>query len=69
MKKLLLELSVREWKECPLLNQYYQDAKEYLKDCESGIFPWSERDIKTFAIEHILNKLRKVHAKVEGGEG
>ena len=69
MKKLLLELSVREWKECSLLNQYYQDAKEYLKDCESGIFPWSERDIKTFAIDDILNKLREVLAKVEGGEG
>ena len=69
MKNLLLELSVREWQQCPLLNQYYQDAKEYLKDCESGIFPWSERDIKTFAIDDIFNKLREVLAKVDGGEG
>jgi len=58
MEELLIELSVREWKECPLLNQYYQEAKEYLKDCESGIFPWSERDIKTFAIDAILSKLQ-----------
>lgn len=58
MKELLLELSAREWKECPLLNQYYQSAKEYLKDCESGIFPWSEQDIKTFAIDDILSKLQ-----------
>ena len=68
MRKLLLDLSVHEWKECPVLSQYYQDAKEYLKDCESGIFPWSERDIKTVAIDDILNKLREVLAKVEGGE-
>ena len=58
MRNLLLELSAREWKECPLLNQYYQEAKEYLKDCESGIFPWSELDIKTFAIDDILSKLQ-----------
>jgi len=58
MKELLLELSAREWQQCPLLNQYYQDAKEYLKDCESGVFPWSERDIKTFAIDDILSKLQ-----------
>ena len=58
MKELLIQLSVREWKQCPLLDQYYQEAKEYLKDCESGIFPWSERDIKTFAIDDILSKLQ-----------
>ena len=58
MKELLNQLSVREWQQCPLLNQYYQEAKEYLKDCESGIFPWSERDIKTFAIDAILSKLQ-----------
>jgi len=58
MKELLIQLSVREWKQCPLLNQYYQEAKDYLKDCESGIFPWSERDIKTFAIDAILSKLQ-----------
>ena len=69
MRNILLKISVREWKECPLLNQYYQKAKKYLKDCESGIFPWTERDIKTFAIDDILNKLREVLAKVEGGEG
>ena len=69
MRNILLKISVREWKECPLLNQYYQKAKEYLKDCESGIFPWSERDIKTFATDDILDKLREVLAKVEGGEG
>ena len=58
MKELLLELSVREWQQCSLLNQYYQEAKDYLKDCESGIFPWSERDIKTFAVDAILSKLQ-----------
>jgi len=58
MKELLIQLSAREWKQCPLLNQYYQEAKDYLKDCESGIFPWSERDIKTFAIDAILSKLQ-----------
>ena len=58
MKELLVELSVRQWQQCPLLNRYYQEAKEYLKDCESGIFPWSERDIKTFAIDAILSKLQ-----------
>ena len=58
MKELLIQLSVKDWQKCPLLNQYYQDAKEYLKDCESGIFPWSERDIKTFAIDAILSKLQ-----------
>lgn len=57
MKDLLLELSAREWQQCPLLNPYYQEAKDYLKDCESGIFPWSERDIKTFAIDAIFSQL------------
>ena len=59
MRKLFLELSKREWKECPLLNQYYQEAKEYLKDCESGVFPWSDKDIKTAAIDDILSKIQK----------
>lgn len=59
LKKLLLNLSVNQWKECPLLNQHYENAKEYLKDCESGIFPWSVTDIKTFAVDDILNKLKK----------
>ena len=58
MRNLLLKLSVREWKECPVLSQYYLEAKEYLKDCESGIFPWTERDIKTFAVDDILSKLK-----------
>jgi len=59
LKKLLLDLSVNQWKECPLLNKYYEDAKEYLKDCESGILPWSATDIKSFAVDDILNKLKK----------
>ena len=58
IRKLLIELSVREWKQCPVLSEYYQNAKKYLKDCESGIFPWSERDIKTFAIDDIFDKLQ-----------